>query len=117
MGNQPMLEISATPSLPRAKPMISMGVPAGGGGDGKSGKLFVTGDGGDPGDDALMYFLILIFYFCYPSPPPVLSPRSRWGFSGRVGGGGGGKPNFIPAVAGGVQGMSSFGITRHSSRS
>ena len=89
------------------------------GGGGKSGKLFVAGDDGDPGPaDAIMYFQIFNFKFLLPPPSPYSQAQDPDGvFRESRGGGGGGKPNFIPAVAGGVQGMSSFGITRRSSRS
>jgi len=49
--------MAAAPSLPGNKPMISMGVPAGGGGGSSSGKL--SGEKSAtaiPGWNALMYF-------------------------------------------------------------
>jgi hypothetical protein len=46
-----MLRKSATPSLPGAKLMISMGVSAGVGGGSKTGKLFIPDDDGESGDD------------------------------------------------------------------
>ena len=100
--------------------MISMGVPAGVGGVVANLENFSS-----PAMRAFPSRLIplctlnfLFLNFCYPLPPPTAKPKIPMGFFREGwGGGGGGKPNFIPAVAGGVQGMSSFGITRRSSRS
>jgi hypothetical protein len=50
-GHRLRFQECCPPSLPRAKPMISMGVPAGVGGGSKSRKLSVTGDDDEPGDD------------------------------------------------------------------
>jgi hypothetical protein len=54
------LRKSATPSLPGTKLMISMGVPAGGGGGSKS-ENFHFRCAGDSGDDAHLCNFILFF--------------------------------------------------------
>ena len=74
--------------------MISMGVPTGDGGGSKSGKLFVTRDDGDPGDDGHIC-INFIFEILPPSPSPYSQAQDpdgefRWG----VGDGGGGGNHF-----------------------
>jgi len=85
--------VAAAPSLPRTKPMISMGVPAGGGGGSNSGKL--SGEKTAPaisGWDVLMYFSNFIFSFLLPLLPPDANPKKPLGFSGgSMGDAGGGR--------------------------